>query len=69
MVPYKNRTGVHASLFDLKGQKIAGLINKTKTSGDYMINFNTNALNLTPGEYIVQLKVGNITVSKKIIVQ
>jgi PKD repeat protein len=42
-------------LFDLKGSKIASLINSDFKPGQYQLNFNISALNLTPSIYYLKV--------------
>lgn len=56
---------VSIDVFDILGSKVVTLLNEEKTAGTYNISF--NALNLSSGIYFYQMKAGNYTQTKKMI--
>jgi ligand-binding sensor domain-containing protein len=64
---YSSRVSV--TLFSLKGEKSAILLDKNISPGDYNINLNVEKYKLAAGEYILQLKVNSSAVSSKVIIQ
>jgi len=54
---------VTIKVFDLIGQEVAVLVDEVKEPGYYSVTF--DALGLTSGVYIYQMKAGNFTSSKK----
>ncbi|HPN39135.1 MAG TPA: choice-of-anchor A family protein [Melioribacteraceae bacterium] len=55
---------VSLKIYNILGQEVSTLINEYQVSGKYSVVF--NAKNLASGMYIYQLKAGNITQSKKL---
>ncbi len=56
---------VELNVYNISGQKVATLVNEKQPAGEYAIKF--NASNLPSGTYIYQLKAGNSTQTKKMI--
>ncbi len=54
---------VQLTVYNILGEKIATLVNATKDAGVHSVQF--NAGNITSGLYIYQLKAGNVTLSRK----
>ena len=55
---------VSLKIYNILGQEVATLINEYQVTGKYSVVF--NAKNLASGMYVYQLKAGNITKSKKL---
>ena len=60
-----NEEFVSLKVFNSLGEEVVELINETKPAGNYSISF--NASGLTSGIYFYQIKAGNFTNSKKMI--
>jgi hypothetical protein len=58
-----NDEHVSLKIFNSLAQEIATLVDEYKTAGNYSINF--DAGNLTSGVYLYQIKAGNYTTVKK----
>ena len=61
---------VELSIFDIKGRKIRKLVNEQKPVGDYQIKWdgtNDSGAPLSSGQYFYQLKVGDFTSTKKMV--
>jgi len=56
---------VTLDVYNSIGQKVASLINETKTAGTYQVNF--DASDLTSGIYFYKISSGNFTETKKMI--
>jgi hypothetical protein len=56
---------VRLSVFNIKGEKVADLINEQKSAGNYSVSF--NAENLASGTYIYQLSTSKFSETKKMI--
>jgi Secretion system C-terminal sorting domain len=56
---------VTLDVYNSIGQKVATLVNETKTAGTYAVDF--NASNLTSGIYFYKISSGNFTETKKMI--
>jgi WD40 repeat protein len=56
---------VQLKVYDNLGQEVAVLVNESKTPGVYEVEFNGS--NLASGFYISRLTLGNLTVSRKLI--
>ena len=54
---------VNMSVFDFSGRKVAELVNGTKPSGEYVVDF--NASGLSSGVYFYRLTAGDFTEVKK----
>ncbi|MDH3268573.1 MAG: T9SS type A sorting domain-containing protein [Ignavibacteria bacterium] len=52
-------------IYNTIGQKVASLVNETKTAGTYKVDF--DAATLTSGIYFYKISVGNFTETKKMI--
>jgi len=52
-------------VYNAIGQKVASLVNETKSAGNYKVDF--NASNLTSGIYFYKISAGNFTETKKMI--
>ena len=52
-------------VFDILGREVETLVNETKTAGNYEVEF--NGANLSSGVYFYQLKAGEFTQTKKMI--
>jgi hypothetical protein len=59
------RSNVSLRVFNLLGSEVAELVNREMEAGTYRINF--NAENLPSGVYLYQLKAGEFTQTKKMI--
>lgn len=53
------------SVYDLLGNQVAELVNESKPAGTYTVKF--DASNLSSGTYFYQLRAGNVTLTKKLI--
>jgi hypothetical protein len=60
-----NEGFVTLDVYNSIGQKVATLVNETKTAGTYAVDF--NASNLTSGIYFYKISSGNFTETKKMI--
>jgi flagellar hook assembly protein FlgD len=58
---------VTIKLYDINGKEIATLVNENKESGKHSVQF--DASHLSSGTYIYRLQVGNLTQSRKMILQ
>jgi len=56
---------VSLKIFDILGKEVATLVNEIKPAGNYEVNF--DASNLSSGVYFYQLRAGNFTEMKKMI--
>jgi hypothetical protein len=56
---------VQLIVYDVLGRKIATLVNEEKSAGTYEVTW--NAVNLQSGVYFYQLKAGNYTATKKLL--
>ncbi len=56
---------VTLEIYNAIGQKVASLVNETKSAGTYKVNF--DAATLTSGIYFYKISVGNFTEAKKMI--
>ena len=56
---------VSIDIYNILGEKVVELVNKTQNAGNYKVNF--NAGNLTSGTYIYRIKAGNFVQAKKMI--
>ena len=56
---------VSLKVFDLLGREVATLVNEEKPAGVYKITW--NAMDLSSGVYFYQLKAGNFTATKKLL--
>jgi len=56
---------VSLKIFDILGKEVATLVNENKPAGNYEVNF--DASNLSSGVYFYQLRAGNFTEMKKMI--
>ncbi len=61
----ENFRSVHLIVYDVLGREIATLINEEKPAGNYEVTW--NAANLPSGVYLYQLKAGNFTAAKKLL--
>ncbi len=59
------RDFVRLIVFDITGKEVATLVNETKSAGEYEIEFDGG--NLTSDIYFYQLKSGEVTCTKKMI--
>lgn len=60
-----NNGMVTLKVYDLLGREVAELINENQNVGTYKVNF--NAGNLASGTYIYELKAGNFSMSRKML--
>lgn len=62
-------SNVSLKVYDILGNEIATLVNEEKSAGEYEVEFNTSSINHQPssGIYFYQLKAGNFTQTKKMI--
>lgn len=58
---------VTITVFDILGREVAELVNEQKEAGTYLIKF--DASNLTSGIYLYQIKVGDYSETRKLILQ
>jgi uncharacterized protein YjdB len=65
-VPEKNN--VEINVFDVMGRKIGNLVSLEQERGNYNVNFNFGQMNLRAGIYFLQLKLGNRSAIKKLVV-
>lgn len=56
---------INLSVFNLLGQKVAVLVNKYQSPGDYSVRF--DGKNLISGIYFYRLRAGNFTTSRKMV--
>ena len=56
-------TFVNLSVFDILGRKVATLVNRNQTSGDYRVRFDGSKL--ASGVYFFKLNSGDISITKK----
>jgi hypothetical protein len=56
---------VNLSVYDVLGRKVTTLVNKQQSPGHYKVSF--DASNLSSGIYFYQLRIGNKSLSKKMI--
>ncbi|MDP4176648.1 MAG: T9SS type A sorting domain-containing protein, partial [Bacteroidota bacterium] len=54
---------VSLKVYDILGKEVASLVNEQKSAGSYEVNFNANSL--AAGMYIYELKAGNYSQTKK----
>ena len=59
------RVHVELDVYNLLGQKVAVLVNKKQAAGDYRVSYNTG--NLASGIYFYQIKIGEFTKTKKMV--
>ncbi len=62
---FSPQRNVQLIIYDVLGRKIATLVNKKQSPGNYSVNF--NASNLTSGIYFYILRAGSSTITKKMI--
>ena len=60
------RSHIVLKVFDIKGRILSTLVNDLKEKGEYKIKFNTN--NISNGTYFINLRAGNNSVTKKMVV-
>lgn len=67
IIKYNLPSAKHVTLqvYNILGQLISTLVDKTQAAGSYSVSF--NALNLNSGMYIYRLKAGNYIKTKKMI--
>lgn len=58
-------TKIKIAVFDILGREIAVLVNEEKSAGNHTVNFNGS--NLSSGIYFYQLRAGNFSETKKMI--
>jgi len=56
---------ISLKIFDILGKEVATLVNEIKPSGNYEVQF--DASNLSSGVYFYQLRAGNFTETKKML--
>ncbi len=72
-IPSVTLSGVEGSLvtlkvYDVLGNEVATLVNEEKRAGEYEVEFNVAQINnLSSGIYFYQLKTGNFTKTKKML--
>lgn len=70
-IQYQVSSNLHVVLkvFDVLGNEVAALVNEYKPAGNYEVEFNasTGILNVASGIYFYQLKAGDFTATKKMI--
>lgn len=62
-----NEEFVYLKVFNSLGEEVAELVNETKPSGNYEINF--NASGLSSGVYLYRLQAGEFSTTKKLLLQ
>jgi PKD repeat protein len=60
---------VEIHLFDILGKDLGTVFSGTQAAGSQSVEIEKNAFHLTPGIYLVNMKVGNSTLNHKIIVE
>jgi hypothetical protein len=60
-----SRQFVTLKVYDLLGREISTLVNEEKPSGEYEVEFNRS--NLPSGIYFYQLKTGNYSETRKMV--
>jgi len=65
----KEATSVHLELFDLKGQKVAELINKNQNLGKHSLSLDVNQATMPEGMYLLKIRTKNTVNSYKLLVQ
>jgi hypothetical protein len=63
-IPYE--TDVTINIYDIRGRHIKTLVNEEKTTGYYDVSF--NASDIPSGIYFYNLKAGNFTLTKKMVI-
>jgi len=60
---------VSLKIYDVLGNEVATLVNEAKDAGEYEVEFNSSSINHQPssGIYLYQLKAGDFTQTKKMI--
>jgi len=61
----ENFRSVHLIIYDVLGREVATLVNEEKPAGTYEVTW--NAANFPSGVYFYQLKAGNFTATKKLL--
>lgn len=61
------REFVQLNIYDILGNEILNLVNEYRNAGSYNIEFNINNSNSSSGVYFYQLKAGDFTETKKMI--
>ncbi|MDP4266890.1 MAG: LamG-like jellyroll fold domain-containing protein, partial [Bacteroidota bacterium] len=54
------------NVYNLLGNKVAILMNEQKVAGSYVAEFNKN--DLTPGVYFIEMKAGETTIQKRVVI-
>jgi hypothetical protein len=65
----KNNSNVSVQVFNMVGERCAVLENATEIAGDHTIKMNATELNLTSGIYFVEIKTGDVTETKKLVIR
>jgi hypothetical protein len=60
---------VTLEVFDVKGTKIATVVNERKTPGEYEANIDVNALGLTSGTYSYRIQMGPYSETKTMVIE
>ena len=60
-----NAANVQLTIYNLRGQKVETLVNKTQAPGIYTVEFNAKLL--SSGIYWYSLKAGDVTITKKLL--
>jgi len=58
---------VTITIFDILGREIATLVNEPKKAGEYEIELRASKYGLSSGVYFYQMKVGDFTLIRKMI--
>ncbi|MEP0862766.1 MAG: T9SS type A sorting domain-containing protein, partial [Ignavibacterium sp.] len=58
---------VELKIYDVLGKEVATLINEHKEAGNYEIEFDANKYGITSGVYFYQLKYGELSSVKKLV--
>jgi len=64
-VETQNFASVQLKIYDVLGREVATLVNKQQAPGNYQVTF--SAINLPSGIYLYSLKVGNFSITKKML--
>ncbi|NPV11235.1 MAG: T9SS type A sorting domain-containing protein [Ignavibacteria bacterium] len=64
----KETKPVMIKLYDIVGREVATLVNEVKDAGEYEIELNAGKFGLSSGVYFYQMKAGDFTSIKKMVV-
>jgi len=63
----KETNYVEIKLYDLIGREIATLVDEIKNAGIYEVDFDASKFDLSSGVYFYQMKAGNFTSIRKMV--